>query len=82
MSTVTRFNIGDIIKRLPSSDPYDKLMELVIKYGELTYLVMDINEIFIQKLNKTYIIYKLMCMQTNTVSNMRLSDKNLWKKIG
>lgn len=82
MKLPARFNPGDIIQRLPTRDPYDTYNKDINKYGILTFLVMDVEYRHIYSVQKTIILYKIFCMQTEEITYVSMREKNGWKKIG
>lgn len=84
MPTPQRFNIGDIIEKIITNDPYEdrRLVELHKKYGMLTYLILDVENNYIKSIDMYHVVYKVMCLQNDDVEYRSLRERNGWKKVG
>jgi len=76
-----KYNVGDIVERLPSKDPYDLYNKEVRKYGRLTFIIVEVDEKYIRSLDKIYIVYKVICMQSEETYYLSFREKDGWRKI-
>ena len=83
MHPLGRYDIGDIIERLPCNDPDDYQMnDEISKHGRLTFIVSDYKIQRLQSISVTYVVYCLICMQTNETFYMSMNNSKAWRKIG
>lgn len=73
------YDVGDIIKRTESYDPYDSIIPN--NYPGISFMVMNVEQIVIKSTMKTVTHYKLLCLETGDILHATASSTKTWEKL-